>query len=104
MLVATYALPARTARDDASDRKALALARRVINPTSVGAVRRSALVACEIEVGQSRRVGDAELATRALGEPAGLYPHHVRGIGLTADLERGSWIGMSEQLTVALDR
>ena len=54
--------------------------------------------------GEPSRVGDPELAARALGEAAGVHTHDARSVGLSEDLERGSGLGVTEQAAVALDR
>src|ERR1700759_3404364 len=48
-----------------------------------------ALVAREVEVGEPSRVGDPQLAARALGKAAGVHAYDARSVGLSEDLERG---------------
>src|SRR5437764_11767359 len=65
---------------------------------------RLALVPCQIEVRQPGRIGDAELAPRALREAARLHAQHASGVRLGLDVERRAGLGVSDQLTVALER
>ena len=57
-----------------------------------------ALVPGQVEVGQAGRIGDAQLSPGSLGKPARMDPHHLRGVPLGEDLQRGAGFGMAEQL------
>lgn len=61
-------------------------------------------MAGRVEVSEPCWVGDAELASCALGKSARVHAYYERGVGVRADLERCPGVGVSEQLTVAFDR
>src|SRR5439155_1130783 len=61
------------------------------------------LVSGQVEVGESRGIGDAEFASRALRKAARVYARDARSVRASQDVEGRSGLGVSDQLAVELD-